>query len=996
MKTVLIFLFIFSFNAFAEQSNQPQMPEKWHTLWKLINEEAKTIEGIGKLSPRMGHRLLELYSEKIKLVRERENKIFFAATPKDRKVLGRKHYFKESANLHKKINTLGSRLLSQFPQYRAKAEVWYTLGLNERDYNQDKNSERYLLQALRHAKKLPALRHNAMTSLAEYYYNGKKYKKCLQYYNAVVNNANDEWRTKHLYNMSWCYIKTNDYAKAIDNLKLTYDLILESSEEKNSHPVRYVDIGTQVLDAIGVFHILDKRPLEARDFFVEKIRDTKEKASTLAAFAKKIADKGFFPEAQEVTLDALNFARKSEHTRLIADIHLFQLDFYRNFKREDFLYSAAQDLLALHKKSPLEDSERDQAVDRIQAFAGWLQERLNKTLYELNDPSEKAERILAYFDILVGINPLKTAWYRYYQGETLYVTKQDSRASKAYQQSFELLRDNKTDDVKEIDQLRRKDMNALLSILARAQLKREEQSSLTEYTYTNHIATWPVDETSRTIYGRLFSFYLENGKRAKADEALTKYVSHYQDDLAIQQDMMASLMDDQIKKKDAPDLSVSIKRLEKGFLNFDKEKINKAVGILGQLLFEKTNKLREQGRPEESLQGLADLSANETYPVIIRRQAAFTQSVVLLELGHGPQSFEWLGKAITLMTLEVKENKQEKKDPFGQFLTQMDAMSNELLLSQDFDTAGKMSEALLNKMCHDKRSEIKIKTSLFNRALDIRLLEQRSTKELFSLAHKCDFKNEFISAQIKQTFRFHLGSSSLEKVVDYWNEHKNELKDGNEEALQLSDLAKRHYWQDQQDSSAREALILADQKDWLSSTDKALDEIAKIAKAQSNFDLPHMTPFDQDIYNQALEKVLNQVQELAARSEPYMQGDSEIVLRAVATMNKIYAAASDAIDNYRPQGVPDDFAAQFQTFMRKLSAPMKAKANQQSAQIRSLVRSGKLMSPNSIRVTHNSEVFSSIEWQHPSEMFAMPMTVPNANSNRSMASINKNNGAEND
>src|SRR5690606_22438083 len=145
-----------------------------------------------------------------------------------------------------------------------------------------------------------------------------------------------------------------------------------------------------------------------------------------------------------------------------------------------------------------------------------------------------------------------------------------------------------------------------------------------------------------------------------------------------------ALMDDQIKKKDAPALSSSIKRLEKGFLNFDKDKINKAVGILGQLLFEETDKLRRSGSPEQALTGLTELSGNETYPVTIRRQAAFTQAVLLLELGKGSQSFEWLGKSLVLMDAEAKESVQEKKDPFGKAIVQMNAMSEELLLAQDF------------------------------------------------------------------------------------------------------------------------------------------------------------------------------------------------------------------------------------------------------------------------------------------------------------------------
>ncbi len=977
MKILAILLFTLSFGAFAKTAKGPDMPEKWHTLWNLIEEEVKTIKGLKRLSPRLAHRLIELHSEKIKLVRERENKIFFAASPAARKNSGKSSFFKESANMHKQIRSLALKLLREFPNYPATAEVWYTLGLNERDYNKDKDSERFLLKALKHAGGRQGLRHNAMTSLAEYYYNGKKYNKCLKYYNQVVGNANDEWRTKHLYNMSWCHVKTSKYDKAIDNLKLTYDLILDSSKENNPYPVRYTDIGTQVLEAIGVFHILDKRPLEARDFYMEKIQDAKEKADTLLNFARKVADKGFFNEAQEVTLNALEVGGKANHSKMIVATHLFQLDFYRNFKREDLLFKTAQDLLDLNKKSPLEDADRDQAVDRLQAYAGWLQERLAKTKNETENLAGKSERILAYFDILAGINPTRTPWYRYYQGETLYVVDQDPRAAKVYSLSFDLLEKDPSKE-KEVDDLRRKNLNALLSILERGQIKGKELSTLTEYTYTRHLKTWPVDETSRSIYGRLFTLYLDQGRRTEADSVLTSYVKSYVKDLAVQQDMMSTLMDDQIKKKDATALSSSIKRLEKGFLDFNKDKINKAVGILGQLLFEETDKLRRSGDPAKALEGLASLSGAETYPLTIRRQAAFTQSVVLLELGRGPESFEWLGKSIVLMDAEAKESVQEKKDPFGVALPQMNAMAEELLLSQDFNTARSMSEALLSKMCADKRAEKATMKTLFERAYTVRLLDNNKTAELLAFGKKCKLGEKFIQDKTVEAYHHALGLGDLERASDEWKRHQKLLGyiDGEKELL--VDLAKRRFWLNTDSSEAKSTLSLLGEKEWLIQTNAALKEIDKISKLSAQFTLPLMSPFNQDVYNPALEKVLLSVQELAAKAEPYMNGDAEIVLRAVSAMNLVYDRAADVIENYTPQGVPDEFANQFKGFMAQVSKPMRVKASAQSRQISKLVQTGKLESPNSIVAAPHGQTLTKMGWTHPAAALALPMTIPHS------------------
>src|SRR5690606_20726559 len=250
----------------------------------------------------------------------------------------------------------------------------------------------------------------------------------------------------------------------------------------------------------------------------------------------------------------------------------------------------------------------------------------------------------------------------------------------------------------------------------------------------------------------------------------------------------------------------SIKRLEKGFLNFEKDKINQAVAILGQLLFEETNKLRQSGRPEESLEGLTALSANETYPVVIRRQAAFTQAVVQLELGRGPASFEWLGKAIVLMDQEAKENTQEKKDPFGSALVQMNAMAEELFLSQDFKTSRSMSEAILNKMCKDKRSEKKIMREMLTRAVTVRLLEDNKTKELVDFGDKCDLGEKYLSQTKLDIYRHMLGLGDLEKSITEWTNHQSALSKIAGEKDLLIDLAKRRYWNPSEQSNAQKVL----------------------------------------------------------------------------------------------------------------------------------------------------------------------------------------------
>ena len=79
---ILLILLTVSNGIFAQvkgQEKNDQMSKRWHTLNNLINQEIKTIKSIGRIGPKLQHRLLELNSERIKLLKEQENQVFLSS-----------------------------------------------------------------------------------------------------------------------------------------------------------------------------------------------------------------------------------------------------------------------------------------------------------------------------------------------------------------------------------------------------------------------------------------------------------------------------------------------------------------------------------------------------------------------------------------------------------------------------------------------------------------------------------------------------------------------------------------------------------------------------------------------------------------------------------------------------------------------------------------------------------------------------------------------------
>ncbi|MDO9183522.1 MAG: hypothetical protein Q7U04_13995, partial [Bacteriovorax sp.] len=75
IKTILLtFSILHSSISFSEVPKDltAEAAQKWTKIMNLINKEIQTIKGNKYSGPELKHRLFELYSEKIKLIKEKE------------------------------------------------------------------------------------------------------------------------------------------------------------------------------------------------------------------------------------------------------------------------------------------------------------------------------------------------------------------------------------------------------------------------------------------------------------------------------------------------------------------------------------------------------------------------------------------------------------------------------------------------------------------------------------------------------------------------------------------------------------------------------------------------------------------------------------------------------------------------------------------------------------------------------------------------------------
>ncbi|GAB4409368.1 MAG: hypothetical protein OHK0056_11290 [Bacteriovoracaceae bacterium] len=944
MKLILIAALLMTNQAFAKSKKKPastkkevkyvnslakdvKMPAKWYQLMHLIDEERKTIMSLGKLSPRLKYRILELESERIKLLKERENQRFLTSSFEERKKYGKDAFFEESKHLAVKVMKDGIDLIKRYPEYKDNAAIYYTLALNSRDFGDDKLTEPFLLKSLQLASKDSPLVHLIKSSLAEYYYNGKKYPQAIKYYKDVLTNKKDDWYSKHLLNAAWCHFKINDYATAIDYMKEAFKV------GKNAP---YINVGDQVLEAIGVFHVYAKRVHEGVDFYLEA---TPEPGEYLIKMAKKCADNGSFEDVKHIMKSALRNSIEKKNRKEQVLIHLSELEFYRNFKRYDMYKETVVSLSSLHKEAPLEEESRTEAVDKIKSLTGVLQLDLskNKRFTSVDYDKSKLQDILEYFDHLQVLDTAESDSYRYFQGETLFSVAELEKAFGAYKNSLEYSKykadlhkkaltqlkiDPKSkvtgmlqkEQLEKLDQLTRKTMDALLVILENGKFGPKEARENTLYAYENHLSLWPKEERSRLIFQKLFNLRFEKKELTESIETIDRYKNTFTQDQEIQRNMLSRVMDHYIKIKDSDSLAIWVNKMNTGYLNFDKASIEKATVILGGILFENFQNMEKVGKKEEAIKGYISLYEDKRYPAKIKANSAFNAALLALQLKDVKTSSEWFKTSF----------KHFEKIEAVKLSPKVFAFVQEMVLLQNFDQAIDNGKFYFNKFCQES---FKQKEDLFNLTVLADVLHKKEAfdQKFFEKGNNCGVSakswNQLQSSLVshfaedrnyKALFKFYGKLKNNKEYQDlfnttllayYWDARENELT--NLEKMTWNLILERS----QSELTSKD---IQNEIDWM-------NEHAKFEKKWNKVSFSNFTQsktFNEELFTTELQNKIESLNTLISDAKGLIKsGHPYYMPSAYIRILESYEQTIKAVKDFTPQGMPTEYVQGFKEQM---------------------------------------------------------------------------------
>lgn len=890
----------------SSKINSKEVVNKENRLEKLMdltNREIKSIQNNRYISAELKHRLFELYTERMRLMREKETAQMLKEDSSSVLKNGKDFYFSESIKQFHATQKYGLKTIEEYPKYEKHAEIFYTLAINSRDLSDNSETEKYLKLSIQNSKEQSRIKHNAKTSLAEYYYNEKKYHDAVSYYEDVLKNKNDEWYGKHLYNASWCHLKERNFSRALSLIKESF----ETTKEK-----KYVSMREQVVNAIGIFFVQADRTAEGIQFIERNINP----ASTyLIMLAQSSMNKNNFSTTEEVLRAALRSAENSKNPNMVMKVRLAQLDIYRENKKDDHFFNTANSILDLNKKNKIDQADVLISINKIKDVAGFMQVNLvkDKTKEVVSFNKDDYKKIIRYFDILSSLDPKEKHQYRFYQGETALSTRDFHTAMKFYIRSIMTAKKlkNKGDQTK-------KSIDALISTLELANINKKVEDEYTIFAFKNYLVNYPVSDKSEVIYQKLFNKYFESKKIKKATNILLVYKLNYKSSEKIHREMLTQILDHYIKNKNTDAIAFWIKHIEKGYLSFNKDYIENAIAVLGGLLFDRYQEKEKKGQLKEAMAGYESIFDSKLYPNRIKAEAAFAISVILLDQNQAKKSYKWLNESLAIFD----DTNLKKLTP------QLYTMSKNYRLLQQFEITKDLTSKISKRFCQEMFAE---KDGMFELLSTTTYLDKVQLNTTLSL--ESDFKDCRLSDRIVKRLR----TDALEMII----------------ANDQFPIAKEFFLSlEQTDQSKRLMQKYATQK-FFSNPDLYLKDLIDLNKIEAEFKFDniishfeeiksfknklttvefHFTAqekFNAEIYNSELEQYLSMVNDFtkeAAVLSKESTPEEIIIIRDVLSVP--YVNLNKAILAYIPKGVDNKYLDGFKKGMSQISESLIAKSLQ--------------------------------------------------------------------
>lgn len=929
--TLILICFAIMFHT-CELFAQTADINKKSQLITLIDKEIRMIESLRSYDSTIQFRLIELYAEKIKILQEKENQELISSAGTFN-VARKKEYFRQTTGLYHKMRALAKKLEKDNRHYPQIAHVYYIMAINSRDFDQSKETINYLQKALAEKNISPSIKHKSHVALAEQYYNDKTYRSAIVHYQIVIKNTEDQWLTKHYYNLSWCYFKMKEFTPAIESLEQSFYL---------GRNKLYLSIEDQALDTVSIFHTNGGRVERAIAFFTKNLEKPQ---SELMKLAERAAKKGDRQGANLSIATAIDFAKEDTHS--LIDIHRRSLYIQREFgdKTQYFFHMKSIEVITI--KQSINEDVRAEIFEEIRSYTGFIQEKFVKQAKQLSQ-SEKhnaLQEVLKHFDVLINIDRSKKSEMIFFKAETFYAIEDYKSAAKLYISGILWEKENNQNSA-----IIKKLLDALLSSIEKAQFTHQEQQNYLVFTYENYIQLFPKEEITRAIYPKMANLYLAQNKALLAEKTLERYIQAFIPDQALQQKTAIAIIDYYIRSNNRYSLAKWVEKIRQGHLHFEDDYIEKAHIILANMIFITIKKQENTNTTDESIQKYLDIYKDPHYPARIKEEAAFNLSVMNLKKNDTEQSLKW-------MTIS---NKLRDKAKSKLLAGQLQAIATQYYLLQDFKSAIALTEYLLKIECDSSSTR---KNELYYQLL-LLYLATNNKKDLL------DANKYGVNCSLNPSKKTEYDRSILKKVavydISFAINFSTAFDLGRSKDLQL--LLRNSFWSEIHKGNKKEASIIVkkliahyqhtndqtikDENDQLLSwylweeenSSRSLSSITAMAQAELE-----KAEFDQNAFSGQIELILEKLNEIEKHSTKFITStDVNIVIATTSSLAYFFDIFANQLTQLKAKSSSLEFNQSIESAMASISKKLQRKATVLRQNAIGNIKNNEVLSPCTI------------------------------------------------
>jgi hypothetical protein len=638
MKLILILTFLtLTFKLWALTPEEKLLP--------LINDEIKLLSSGKNLSLFTRYRLFELQVEKLRVIYNQENKAFIqdAKTSKDLA-------FSESRKLYTNCKKMGQELLRSNIDAKMIAATYYALALNDRDYAFENKTEDYFLKALAAASKYPEIRQNIQVTLAEYYYNEKKYEKAYGLYQQIIKTVDQKWHAKNLLNAAWTSVMLKKFKEGVDLLQTA---AAYATDTRNMGPM------SLILDSAPLFF------LEADQFnegiaFIQKYGGT-DQMSLLTKMHKRASSKGFYNWCEDINalIEKMPVATPSDWETLKA-YRTYVFDHYRNFSKKAEILKLISKFNFIDSQSHYADEERTVVAEKYKDYLLYMQTALLKnfvkgTIKPSGNEQQIHQEIDTIADFLISFDTKNASYYYFHKGEISLALHMHAKAAGEYFIALE--KDGitpRTEDNVEI----KKVFNSLFATLnpdiSYQTLSKSALTAQTLKAYQYYLTIFPSLETSKEIYQKSFLLHLDEKLFPESEKLLVMFQTQFPKEDDASKRMTKTLLDRYIKDKNIEGITRWATLLNSQQF-FDKTEMKTLTQSLANLHLDQ-NKIKEDKNKVEALVDLNNLFNDKIYDDETRQHFSRKALILSLEIFDGPGAKIWLKRFLELTPKKSPED----------------------------------------------------------------------------------------------------------------------------------------------------------------------------------------------------------------------------------------------------------------------------------------------------------------------------------------------------